>query len=145
MARIRRFAPARAPSYCFVSVVVVDEPAGVFVVVVELEDSLLGGLTMVVSFFSPGGFTTVVLLSPGGTLTRVSQAVSASASVAQRIIDFIVVYFSWPALPYRVCRHTLIRHKSKLRLCNSVYGMELHIFSVTTTGQCSHRPLRERS
>ena len=95
------FAPAGARSYCFVSVVVVDEPAGVFVVVVEVEDSLLGGLTMVVSFFSPGGFTTVVLLSPGGTLTRVSQAVSASASVAQRIIDFIVVYFSWPALPYR--------------------------------------------
>jgi hypothetical protein len=67
------------------------------VVVVEVEDSLLGGLTMVVSFFSPGGFTTVVLLSPGGTLTRVSQAVSAITSVAQRIIDFIVFDFSWPA------------------------------------------------
>jgi hypothetical protein len=42
-----------------VSVVVVDDPAGVFVVVV-LDVSVFGGFTIVVSFFSPGGFTTVV-------------------------------------------------------------------------------------
>jgi hypothetical protein len=67
----------------------VDDPAGVFVVVVEVEVSLFGGLTMVVSFLSPGGFITVVVFSLGGTLTLVSHAVNESARAAQSMVVFM--------------------------------------------------------
>jgi len=68
-------------------VVVVDEPVGVLVVVVEVELSLFGaGLTIVVSFFSPG--VTTVVFSLGGTLTFASHAASSAATPAQSIIFF---------------------------------------------------------
>jgi hypothetical protein len=68
---------------------VVDDPAGVFVVVVDVELSLLGaGFTMVVSFFSPG-VTTVVLLSAGGVLTLASHAANRAATAAHSMVFFI--------------------------------------------------------